>query len=84
MTKKILDEMNNTVRIEIVSALELSENRKVQIQNKLKEKLNKNISTNYNIDNSIIAGLVYKIGDDVLDTSFQHKLEMLKDELIRG
>ena len=80
---KMLDKINNLARVDVVGAVELNEDDKNEIQNKLKEKLNKDVNVSYKIDNSIIAGLIYKIEDDVLDTSFLYKLEQLKKELIK-
>ncbi|MBQ8476035.1 ATP synthase F1 subunit delta [bacterium] len=80
---QMLDKINNLAQVNVTGAIELDENTKTEIQNKLKEKLNKEINVTYNVDNSIIAGLIYKIEDDVLDTSFLHKLEELKKELIK-
>ena len=79
---KIINKMNNIVNINIISAIELEQNRKEQIKNKLSEKLNGNIEIKYDIDNSIIAGLIFKIEDNVLDTSFKRKIQDLKEELV--
>lgn len=80
---KMLDKINNLTQVSVTGAIELDENVKNEIENKIKEKLNKEINITYNTDNSIIAGLIYKIEDDVLDTSLKHKLEELKKELIK-
>lgn len=80
---QLLDKINNLVQVKVIGAVELDKKEKEKIQNKLKEKLNKEINVAYDVDNSIIAGLVYKIEDDILDTSFAHKLEELKKELIK-
>lgn len=79
---KLINKLNNVALVEVTSAINLEDNRKDEIQNKLKENLNKKIEVKYSVDNSIIAGLVFKIGDDVLDTSFKKKIEDLKKELI--
>ena len=80
---KMLDKINNSVQVSVIGAIELEDGSKQEIENKLKEKLNKEINISYNVDNSIIAGLVYKIEDDVLDTSLKYKLEEFKKELIK-
>ena len=80
---KMLDKINNLIQVEVTGAIELDENSKEEIKNKLKEKLNKEINITYDTDNSIIAGLVYKIEDDIFDTSLKYKLEELKKELIK-
>lgn len=78
-----LDKINNIANVSVTCALELSEEDKKQIQEKLKEKLKKEIKIDYETDKSIIAGLVFKIGDDVIDTSLAHKLEEFKKEIIK-
>ena len=80
--KKLLNKMNNIAQVDITSAIELKEERKEEIQNKLNEILSKKIDIEYKVDDSIIAGLIFKIEDDVLDTSFRRKIEDLKKELI--
>ena len=72
---KMLDKINNMAHVNVTGAIEIEQEDKDKIQNKLKDKLNKEINVTYSIDNSIIAGLIYKIEDDVLDTSFAKKLE---------
>ena len=41
--KKELEKFNNTVRVHITSAIEINEERKNEIKNKIEEKFNKNI-----------------------------------------
>ena len=63
---KLLHRLNNVQKVDIVCAIELEEEQKNAIEGRIKEKLNKQIDVNYDIDKNIIAGLVYKFGDDVL------------------
>ena len=54
------------------------------ILEKLSQKIrDKQISVKYSVDESIIAGLVFKLGDDVLDTSVSHRLEELQKSIIK-
>ena len=80
---KMLDKINNITQVSVIGAVELEDNSKQEIENKLKEKLNKEINIAYSVDDSIIAGLIYKIEDNILDTSLKFKLEELKKELIK-
>ncbi len=80
---ELLDEINNTVNVDVTCAVELDEEKKNLIQQKLKEKLNKTVNVVYKKDETIIAGLIYKIGDDVIDTSLLHKLDEIKKEIIK-
>lgn len=79
----LLDDINEVARVEVVSAVELNDMEKNSIQDKLAEKLNKQISIKYKIDESIIAGLIFKMGDDIIDMSVAHKLEDYKKAIIK-
>lgn len=77
-----LDKINNIQTVEIVSAVELKEDYRNEIIQKLGEKLHKNIRPIWLIDENIIAGLIYKINDDVIDSSIKNKLDKLNKELM--
>ncbi len=77
------DEIKNIQLVEVTCAIDLEDSQKEEIQNKLKEKLKKEIKINYSKDPNILAGLVYKMGDDVIDTSLAHKLEQFKKEITK-
>lgn len=80
----LLDDVNNVARVEVLSAVSLNENEKNIILEKLSQKIrDKQISVKYSVDESIIAGLVFKLGDDVLDTSVSHQLEELQKSIIK-
>ena len=80
----LLDDVNNVARVVVVSAVSLNENEKNIILEKLSQKISdKQISVKYSVDESIIAGLVFKLGDDVLDTSVSHRLEELQKSIIK-
>ena len=48
------------------------------------EKLNKDIICDWGVDNEIIAGLIFKIDESIIDNSVRHKLEDLSKEIIKG
>ncbi len=75
---KILDNVNNIKRVEVVSAVQLTEDQKNKITEKLKNKLNKNIIAEWIEQPEIIGGLIIKIEDDVIDASLKKKLENLE------
>lgn len=79
----MLDKINNISKVEVLSAIELDDNLKEQIKNKLGEILKKEIIVNYNIDKSIMAGLVYKMGDNIFDTSLKGKLDKFKKAILK-
>lgn len=79
----LLDKINNVSKVEIISAIELDEEYKKQIKDKLAQILNKEIIINYDVKDEIIAGLVYKMGDDVFDTSVKGKINKFKNAIIK-
>ena len=74
---------DNKKRVEIVSAVELDDNDKSEILKKLSSKLDCNIIPSWKIDENIIAGLIYKVDDYIIDTSVKTKLENLSKVLNR-
>ena len=79
----LLDKLNNISKVEVVSAIELNDEYKNQIKEKLAQDLNKEIIVSYDVNNSILAGLVYKMGDDVFDTSLAGKIDRFKNAIIK-
>lgn len=77
-----LDDVNKIQAVEITSAVELSEEYRERILQKLGEKLQKNIRPNWKVDEKIIAGLIYRINDNVIDTSIKSKLDKLNKNLM--
>jgi len=79
---KKLDVFNNIVNVEVTSAVELNENLKNKLNKKLEQKLEKNIRFEFKVDSSILAGLVIKIGDKIIDTSLKTRLEQFEKQVI--
>lgn len=77
-----LDDVNKIQSVEIISAVELSDEYRERIMQKLSEKLQKNIRPNWKVDENIIAGLIYRINDNVIDTSIKSKLDKLNKNLM--
>ena len=80
--KEDLDKINNIQRVEVVSAIELDDNSKQKIIDKLQHRLQKNVIAQWQTDEEIIGGLVVKINDDVIDSSLKNKLENLSKNII--
>lgn len=79
----LLDKLNNISKVEVISAIELNDVYKNQIKEKLAQVLNKEIIVSYDVKNSILAGLVYKMGDDIFDTSLAGKIDKFKNAIIK-
>jgi F-type H+-transporting ATPase subunit delta len=74
---KIYYERNQIVDVEATFALEPTEEQKEKLIKKLEVKTGKKINLTVKIDNSIIAGGILKIGDEITDGSVKRQLETL-------
>ncbi len=81
--EKELDRVNNVKHVNITSAIELSDEKKDEIKNKIASKLDSNIIVDWGVDNEIIAGLIFNIDETVIDNSVKHKLEDLSKSIMR-
>lgn len=80
---KSIDDINNISRVSVTSAVEMTEDAKAKLKNKLETKMHKSISFDWEINPDIIAGLVIKMGDNVIDMSMKNKLEALSKSITR-
>ena len=80
---QMLNIQSNKKFVEIISPIELNLENKSNVLFKLEHKLNCEISPMWTIDENIIAGLVIKFDDYVIDTSIRAKLENLSKTLKR-
>lgn len=81
--EKELNKLKNITHINITSAIDLTDERKEQIKEKVATKLSKNIVVDWDVNNDIIAGLIFNIDEIIVDNSVRHKLEDLSKQ-IRG
>ncbi len=81
--EKELDFLKNIVRIDITSAIDLNDERKTDIRNRVADKLQKDVKVNWSVDSNIIAGLIFNINDTVVDNSIKHKLDNLCANIIK-
>jgi len=76
--KSINAEKRGDITTEIISAKELSKIQKDKIQTQLRTILGKKLSLNYNVDKSIMAGLIIKFGSTMIDSSLINKINKLQ------
>ena len=80
----LYNKLKNIVKPSIISAIELSEEQKSRIVEKLKTKLNKEIEPEYTVNADIIGGLIVEIEDRTIDCSIKSKFENMKKQLTKG
>lgn len=82
--EKELENLKNITRVNVVSAIDIVDERKEELKLKISEKLNKEVIVDWDVDNEIIAGLIFKIDELIIDNSVRHKLDELSKEIIKG
>ena len=82
--EKELERIKNIARVKVTSAIDLADERKNDIKNKIAEKLSKDVVVDWNVDNDIIAGLIFNIDETIIDNSIRHKLDDLSKNIIKG
>lgn len=82
--EKELEILNNIVRVDITSAIDLNDERRNEIKCRVAEKLHKDIKVNWGVDSDIIAGLIFNINDTVVDNSIRHKLDKLSESIVKA
>jgi F-type H+-transporting ATPase subunit delta len=82
--ESLTDEISNISRAEIVTPRPLKKDAIDRLEEALGNLTSKKIEIEVREDESLIGGLVVKIGDLVLDGSVKAQLEGLKDSLKRG
>jgi F-type H+-transporting ATPase subunit delta len=73
---------SDTLDIKVSSAVSLSDNDKSNMEKKLKEKLKKNVQLSFDVDESLIGGVILRNDEWVLDGSVKGKLDQLKRSLM--
>ena len=75
---ELRDKKLGFVNVEVVSAVELIDEQKLELVNKLKIYTGKEVRLKYKIDSSILGGFVARIGDTVMDASIFQQLKSLR------
>ncbi|MBR6163389.1 ATP synthase F1 subunit delta [bacterium] len=82
-TKK-MDEELNIERPNVISAVELSDDYKNTIIQKLESKLNSKVLPRFEVEPSIIGGLIIEVKDKTIDFSLNTKFKNMSKQLIKG
>ncbi|ENY72365.1 F0F1 ATP synthase subunit delta [Aeromonas diversa CDC 2478-85] len=74
-------ELEKSIEAELVSAVELTEQQKANLQASLEKRLARKVKLNCSTDASLMAGVLIKAGDLVIDGSLRGKLDRMADAL---
>lgn len=78
---ELLDEKLGNVDVEVTSAQRLSGEEIEQVRTRINTALSKNSIIRQRVDESIIGGLIIRVGDRVIDSSVKQQLESIRKQL---
>ncbi|HEX8341343.1 MAG TPA: ATP synthase F1 subunit delta [Tepidisphaeraceae bacterium] len=76
--KKILDTRAGRLDVDVTVARELSPEEFESVRHQIATKLSKDVQLHQHVDESLIGGIVLKIGDSLIDGSVKTQLETMK------
>jgi F-type H+-transporting ATPase subunit delta len=77
----LVDDAESILHVEVTSAVELNDSILDKLKEKLDSLLDYNIQIKNNVDEEIIAGIVLKIEDYIIDGSLRNGLSLLQQKL---
>jgi F-type H+-transporting ATPase subunit delta len=80
---EIRNEYLGLLEVNVFGFYPISEGQQEKIKNELEKITNKKVSISFQIDKSIMGGIIIKIDDTVLDASVKRKLELLKEHMLK-
>jgi len=78
---QILDERSGVIRADVISAQPLSAATTAALAERLRDITGKKVNLNFTTDESLLGGIVTRIGSTVYDGSVRNQLERLGEEL---
>ena len=81
---KLLDDAKGIIRGTLTTAVELTDNKRAELKAELEKKAGASIELAFDVDASILGGVVLKVGDRVLDASLRAQLAILRETFKRG
>ncbi|MES2023549.1 MAG: ATP synthase F1 subunit delta [Patescibacteria group bacterium] len=82
---KTIDKKKGMVRMKVMYAKHLPEDKKKNLEEKIKEKYKaKHIESEYFEDKNLLGGVKIEVGEDVMDMTYRNKLNQLRKHLINN
>jgi F-type H+-transporting ATPase subunit delta len=71
-----------TISGEVISAVELDDTQRAHISDELRGRYGNQLELRFNVDPSLIGGLIIRIGDQVLDNSLRARLSTVQRNML--
>ena len=82
--QELNDAARGLVRVQVTSALELTDDDQKRITGQLAASLGKEVQITTQVNSELLGGLVIRVGDRVIDGSARQRLNALRGSLARG
>ncbi|MFH1032675.1 MAG: ATP synthase F1 subunit delta [Chloroflexota bacterium] len=79
----LLDSYHNIEPAEVVTAVPLDDAEKAKLSTRLEAIIGKKIAIKAEVDSSLLGGIIVRAGGKLLDGSTRHRLQALKEELVK-
>lgn len=79
--KELLNEKNNIIEGTAITAVAMSQEEMKQLEAKLSSKYNKNVTLENKVDESILGGVLVRLGNEEVDGTVKTRLTKMKDQL---
>ena len=81
---ELKDEKDGIIPVNVTSAIELTDDEKNQIKDKIDSYTRMKSRPTFTVDPDLVGGFVVKIKDVILDASIRHQLEILRKRFKQG
>jgi F-type H+-transporting ATPase subunit delta len=82
--QKLWDEENRMLAVQVTSAVPLDEETVSRIGARIGEQTGRTIELSSKVDDSIIGGIVLRVGNVILDASISNRLEQLRKQVAQA
>ena len=79
--KQLLNDKHNIIEGTVISAVPMEEKQIKELEEKLSKKYNKNVTLENKVDESILGGVLVRLGNTQIDGSVKTRLDNIKDQL---
>jgi F-type H+-transporting ATPase subunit delta len=80
----LLDEKRGILRVEVASAVDLTETERDQLKRRLESYTGKTLVPGFRRDPTLLGGFVVRLDDKVIDATLAHQLSLLREKFLEG
>lgn len=79
--RALIAEENGEITADVVAAKDLSDDQRGRLAETLRKSFGRDVNINLSVDETLIGGLVVKVGSKMIDTSIRSKLDTLQNTM---